>query len=107
MAASASHGFLLISGFPDASIGPSARNQLLTLFDLPPEQIRPLWRQKFDPTHPNLYRGWFPLQKGLPTAKEGIDMGADIAYGQGVVDASDPLREATPLPAEVGLSRLA
>jgi isopenicillin N synthase-like dioxygenase len=76
---------------------------LLRLFDLPPEQIRPLWRHKFDPAHSNLYRGWFPLQRGFPTAKEGIDIGADVVYGNSVVDASDPLREATPLPPEGAL----
>jgi isopenicillin N synthase-like dioxygenase len=104
MAASARSGFLLIRGLPDdVPMGTAARSQLLRLFDLPKEEIRPLWRQKFEPTHPNVYRGWFPLQRGFPTAKEGIDMGADIAYGSSVVDTSDPLREATPLPPEVAL----
>lgn len=101
MTASAHSGFMLIRALPeDVHIGASVHSQLLRLFDLPLEQIRPLWRQKFDPTHPNVYRGWFPLQRGFPTAKEGIDMGADVAYGTSVVDASDPLREATPLPPE-------
>ena len=101
MAAAAGSGFLLIHGFPDeASTGRVARGQLLRLFDLPPAAIQPLWRQKFDPAHANVYRGWFPLQRGFPTAKEGIDIGADVAYGAAVVDASDPLREATPLPPE-------
>src|SRR4029077_617061 len=59
-------------------------------FDLGAEGVRPLWRQKFAPAHRNVYRGWFPLQRGFPTAKEGIDMGADVAYGAGVVVASDP-----------------
>jgi isopenicillin N synthase-like dioxygenase len=104
MAASARSGFMLVRTLPDdVAIGTAARSQLLRLFDLPLEEIRPLWRQKFDPTHPNIYRGWFPLQRGFPTAKEGIDMGADIAYGSSVVDASDPLREATPLPTEAAL----
>jgi isopenicillin N synthase-like dioxygenase len=104
MAASAHSGFMLIRALPeDVPIGAAVRSQLLRLFDLPLEEIRPLWRQKFDPTHPNLYRGWFPLQRGFPTAKEGIDMGADVAYGSSVVDASDPLREATPLPPEEAL----
>ena len=104
MTAAADTGFMLIRRFPaDIPIGPAARSQLLRLFDLPPECIRPLWRQKFDPTHSNIYRGWFPVQRGFPTAKEGIDMGADIAYGSGVVDTSDPLREATPLPREEAL----
>lgn len=104
MAASASIGFMLVHGLPDdVPIGARARAQLLRLFDLSPQEIRPLWRQKFEPAHANLYRGWFPLQRGFPTAKEGIDMGADVVYGNSVVEASDPLREATPLPPEQAL----
>jgi isopenicillin N synthase-like dioxygenase len=104
MEASAHSGFMLIIGLPDdVPLGPVARTQLLRLLDLPREDIRPLWRQKFDPTHANVYRGWFPLQRGFATAKEGIDMGADVAYGTSVVDATDPLREATPLPTEEAL----
>ena len=101
MAAAASSGFLLIHALPgDVPLGPAARAAALRLFVLPPEALRPLWRQKFDSTHPNVYRGWFPVQRGFATAKEGIDMGADVAYGNTVVDATDPLREATPLPSE-------
>ena len=104
MAAAAGGGFMLIHALPnEVPIGASVRSQLLRLFDLGAEGVRPLWRQKFDPAHRNVYRGWFPLQKGFPTAKEGIDMGADVAYGAGLVDASDPLREATPLPSEQAL----
>ena len=101
MAAAADSGFMLIYGLPDdVPMGAAARRELLRLFDLSQEELKPLWRQKFDPAHRNVYRGWFPLQKGFATAKEGIDMGADVAYGISVVDATDPLREATPLPAE-------
>lgn len=101
MAAAVRSGFMLVRNLPvDVPIGAAARAQLLRLFDLPLAEIRPLWRQKFDPTHANVYRGWFPLQRGFPTAKEGIDIGADIVYGSSVVEASDPLREATPLPPE-------
>jgi len=104
MEASSSIGFMLVHGLPgEVPIGEGARAQLLRVFDLPLEEIQPLWRQKFEPAHVNVYRGWFPLQRGFPTAKEGIDMGADIAYGNSVVDASDPLREATPLPPERAL----
>jgi isopenicillin N synthase-like dioxygenase len=104
MAAAAGSGFMLIHAVPeDVPMGENARAQLLRLFELPAEAVRQLWRQKFDPTHRNVYRGWFPLQRGFPTAKEGIDMGADVAYGAGVVDSSDPLREGTPLPAEEAL----
>jgi isopenicillin N synthase-like dioxygenase len=104
MAASSDSGFMLVRALPDdVPVGEAVRARLLRIFDLPPAEIRPLLRQKFDPTHCNLYRGWFPLQRGFPTAKEGIDMGADVAYGNSVVDASDPLREATPLPPEEAL----
>ncbi len=104
MAAAADSGFMLVSAFPDdVPVGAAARARLLRLFDLPEAQLRPLWRQKFDPRQRNVYRGWFALQPGNPTSKEGIDMGADVAYGAGVVCASDPLREATPLPPEDAL----
>ena len=99
--AAAGSGFLLIHACPeDMPVGAATRAQLLRLFDLPAEKIRPLWRQKFDPAQRNVYRGWFPLQQGHPTAKEGIDLGPDVVHGASVVDASDPLREATPLPDE-------
>jgi isopenicillin N synthase-like dioxygenase len=99
MAAAAAPGFLVVSGFPpDVPIRPEARADLLRLFQLPQPQIRKLWRQKFDASQPNVYRGWFPLQSGFLTSKEGIDLGADVAYGPSVVRSDDPLCEATPLP---------
>ena len=99
MAAAAAPGFMVVGGFPaDVPMGRAVRAELLRLFQLPEDETRKLWRQKFDPSHPNIYRGWFPLQTGFLTAKEGIDMGADVAYGASVVRAGDPLREPTPLP---------
>jgi len=104
MAAAAAPGFMVVGGFPpDVPTGRSARAELLRLFQLPEHETRKLWRQKFDPSHPNIYRGWFPLQTGFLTAKEGIDMGADIAYGASLVHADDPLREASPLPSAEAL----
>lgn len=97
-------GMMLIAGLPDgARLSPPQRRRLLALFDLPQAEIRKLWRWNFDPTRPNVYRGWFPAQNGSATYKEGIDMGPDLAHGASVVDATDPLREATPLPAEEDL----
>jgi isopenicillin N synthase-like dioxygenase len=99
MAAAATSGFMVANGFPsDVPTGHAARANLLRLFLLPEQQTRKLWRQKFDPSHSNVYRGWFPLQQGFLTAKEGIDMGADVVHGHSVVRGDDPLREATPLP---------
>ena len=102
--AARNEGFMVITGLPDwAVLDAARRRQLLALFSLPEVEIRKLWRWNFDPTRPNVYRGWFPLQDGLLTYKEGIDMGPDVAYGASVVDASDPLCEATPFPEEVVL----
>lgn len=92
-------GFMVLTGLPDwAVLDAARRRRLLALFELPQAELRKLWRWNFDPSRPNVYRGWFPAQNGYPTYKEGIDMGSDVAYGPAVVDASDPLREATPLP---------
>ena len=100
-AAAAGVGFFGAQGFPaDLSIDSGSRADVLRIFQLGEHQTRRLWRRKFDPTHSNVYRGWFPLQTGFLTSKEGIDIGPDVAYGTSLVDARDPLREATPLPLE-------
>jgi len=99
MSAAATSGFFVARGFAaNLPIDSDSRADLLRLFQLPESKIRPLWRHKFDASHSNVYRGWFPLQKGFLTSKEGIDLGPDVAYGPSVVRDDDPLREATPLP---------
>jgi len=100
MDAAATSGFFVAQGFAaDLPVDRRSRAGLLRLFLLSEREIRPLWRQKFDASHANVYRGWFPRQHGFLTSKEGIDIGPDVAYGSSVVHADDPLREATPLPA--------
>jgi isopenicillin N synthase-like dioxygenase len=102
--AAATVGFFVAHGFPAAlPVDRRSRTELLRLFQLPERETRPLWRQKFDPSHANVYRGWFPPQRGFLTSKEGIDLGPDVAYGPCVVRSGDPLREATPLPSEAAL----
>jgi isopenicillin N synthase-like dioxygenase len=104
MAAAALPGFMVVTGFPPAiPVGRAVRADLLRLFQLPESETRKLWRQKFDPAHPNVYRGWFPLQTGFLTAKEGMDLGGDIVHGSAVVRSDDPLREPTPLPPAIAL----
>lgn len=101
-AAAADPGFLTVSGHGDgAPFDAASRRRLLSILDLPASRTRPLWRRKFDPSHPNVYRGWFPLQQGERTHKEGIDIGPDLVRPG--ADAADPLREATPLPDEATL----
>ncbi|TXH32281.1 MAG: isopenicillin N synthase family oxygenase [Rhodospirillaceae bacterium] len=99
--AASESGFMLVTGLPARiPVAPAQLQQLKRIFALTEAQRRPLLRQKFRPENQNIYRGWFPLQNGFETYKEGIDMGPDVAYGDAVTDNADPLREATPLPAE-------
>ena len=101
LAAAGDTGFLTIVGLPaSVPIGAVARADLLRIFGLEKSVLQRLWRRKFAPQNSNLYRGWFPVQPGNLTSKEGIDLGADVAYGTAVIDPRDPLREPTPLPAE-------
>ena len=101
LAAAGDIGFVTIVGLPaSVPLGRAARADLLRIFALEPSVLRSLWRRKFAAQNPNVYRGWFPVQPGNLTSKEGIDLGADVAYGAAVTDADDPLREPTPLPAE-------
>jgi len=94
-------GFACIQGLPsDQSLGPAARARLLAIFGLDDAQKRRLYRRKFSPENRNIYRGWFPLQPGNPTYKEGIDIGGDVAHGTGITVAGDPLRESSPLPSD-------
>lgn len=97
-------GMMVVTGLPQWAVldGPS-RRELLRIFSLPQVEIRKLWRWSFDPQRRNVYRGWFPLQDGHATYKEGMDLGPDVAYGPGVVDDRDPLREATPMPPQAML----
>jgi isopenicillin N synthase-like dioxygenase len=102
--AAAAPGFFLAYNFPRRiPIGRESRMDLLRLFELPEDELRPLWRRKFNASHANVYRGWFPLQSGFLTSKEGIDLGPDVAYGSSLVRIDDPLQEATPLPSEQAL----
>lgn len=95
------NGFLIVTGLPtDVPLDASARRALLQVFALGEQDLSRLWRRKFAPHNRNVYRGWFPLQPGNLTSKEGIDIGADVAHGPEVTDPGDPLREPTPLPAE-------
>jgi isopenicillin N synthase-like dioxygenase len=103
MAAATSSGFMTVTGLPDDMLSPATRRQMLSIFSLPDEKKRLLYRQNFNPARTNVYRGWFPLTPGHATWKEGIDMGPDVAHGPGRVEPGDPLTEATPVPASADL----
>src|ERR1700729_1537288 len=100
-AAARDTGFVCITGLPaDIPLDPATRARLLSLFGLGAPEKYSLCRRKFAPENRNIYRGWFPLQPGNLTSKEGIDIGGDVAHGSATVDPGDPLCEPTPMPAE-------
>ena len=92
-------GFAKITGIPNLVLSKKIRKKLLSIFDLPDEIKRKLYRWNFNKSNKNIYRGWFPVQDGLPTYKEGIDIGPDILRFDHFIQ-SDPLTEPTPLPDE-------
>jgi isopenicillin N synthase-like dioxygenase len=100
--AAADIGFMTVQGVPGDALSPALRRQMLELFALPESEKRKLYRWAFDKSRPNVYRGWFPLQTGHPTYKEGIDLGPDVVH-RDRVRAGDPLTEATPIPSEAAL----
>lgn len=100
MEAARGSGFMVVTGLPNNCLSPTLRKHMLTIFSLPQEEKKRMYRRSAEPSHNNVYRGWFPLQPGHASYKEGIDMGPDIAHGATRVDTGDPLTEATPLPDE-------
>ena len=102
LAAARDIGFMTMTGLPGDALSAATRKQLLAVFALPEARKRALCRRSFVPENPNLYRGWFPLQDGHPTHKEGIDIGSDLVRPLRH-DPNDPLTEPTPLPDEAAL----
>jgi isopenicillin N synthase-like dioxygenase len=95
-------GFMTVTGLPGDTLAPATRRALLEIFALPDAAKRAMCRRTFVPENTNLYRGWFALQEGFPTYKEGTDLGPDLARPM-AHDPTDPLTEATPLPREADL----
>lgn len=94
-------GFMVLDQLPGwALLDKPGKAQLLSIFSLPEKELRPLWLWKFAPENDNVYRGWFALQDGFPTYKQGIDIGHDLVRPELGVRGGDPLCEPTPLPPE-------
>src|SRR3954462_5126600 len=92
-------GFMTVAGLPGDSLSAVTRKRLLAVFALSDAKKRTMCRRSFVAENGNLYRGWFPLQAGHQTYKEGPDLGPDLVGPTGH-DPRDPLTEPTPLPAE-------
>jgi len=104
LAAATGSGFLTIRADPELlPASASRRAAMLRLFTLPPAEKRKLWRRKYDPAQPNIYRGYFPLLPGPAQNAEGYDMGPDLVHPPPTQASDDPLLEPTPLPPEAAL----
>lgn len=97
VAAGREPGFLVLDDFVDAGFEAEMR-LLLRFFELTPDARRRLARRKFEPGNRNVYRGYFPLQDGDPTYKEGIDIGRDALEEDWAPSDGDALTEPTPWP---------
>lgn len=102
VAAAREIGFMTVTGLPGDALSAATRKRLLAIFALPEARKRAMCRHSFVAENPNVYRGWFPLQDGYPTYKEGTDLGPDLVRPVRH-DPDDPLTEPTPLPPEADL----
>lgn len=101
LAAATGSGFLTITAPPELLPATAAtRAELLRVFSLPAAETRKLWRQRYAPEHPNLYRGFYPASEGVRVS--GYDMGPDVAHALPAGD-DDPFLEPTPFPEEAVL----
>jgi isopenicillin N synthase-like dioxygenase len=99
LAAARDIGFMIASGLADDVLSAATRRRLLAIFALSETQKRKMARRSFVAENPNVYRGWFALQEGHPTYKEGTDLGPDLVRAM-PHRTDDPLTEPTPLPPE-------
>ena len=97
-------GFMVITGTPHATeLGAERRQSMLRLFGLPKREQRPLWKRNFAPENPNLYRGWFPLDKVDSFCREGFEIGPDCARALPDPGKPDVLCEPSVFPPETAL----
>jgi isopenicillin N synthase-like dioxygenase len=95
-------GFLTLAGV-DRELGlAQARARMLGFFAQPEEGKCEVLRNKYDPSRPNVYRGFFPCEPEKGALLEGVDLGPDVADPARCGDGSDPLTEPTPIPSLPG-----
>lgn len=101
-------GFLSVTASPEfLPVDVGTHRELLRAFELSDAEQRLLWRQVYDPSHSNVYRGWSP--RSADAAVDIYDMGPDVARESSCTTSTDhrstddvgdrdPLLGHTPLP---------
>jgi isopenicillin N synthase-like dioxygenase len=104
IAAAGDVGFIAVTGLQEGvPIASAVRRALLRFFDAPAALRHALASNTRDPSRPFRQRGWSAPREGSVSYYESFEIGPDVAHGAGVLDPADPLRRATPLPAEQDL----
>ncbi len=105
-AAASESGLLTIAGpselVPTAA---STREEMLAIFTLPDDGQRALWRNFYEPSNANVYRGWNPRSSDVGV--DIYDLGPDVVPDRpgSAVSNDDPLLGPTPLPPPSELPR--
>ena len=99
VAAANKSGFLSVTGpseFVPTAV--STREQMLAVFTLAGADQHELWRNFYEPSNANVYRGWSPRSSDVGV--DIYDMGPDVVPERGgsVGSGKDPLLGATPFP---------
>jgi isopenicillin N synthase-like dioxygenase len=99
-------GFFTITGYAEDPVAMVAlRERMLRFFDFPAVEKRKVARRKYVPENKNIYRGYFHPLNGMPSYKEGIDLGLETSASSAPPATPDPLREANVWPDEAALPR--
>jgi isopenicillin N synthase-like dioxygenase len=97
-------GFFTITGYTENLAGMAAlRAAMRRFFDLSAAEKRKVARRKYAPENKNIYRGYFHPLNGMPSYKEGIDLGLEPSGPSAPAATPDPLREANVWPDEAAL----
>jgi isopenicillin N synthase-like dioxygenase len=97
-------GFFTITGYAaDPAAVAALRTRMVRFFDLPAAEKRKVARRKYAPENKNIYRGYFHPLNGMPSYKEGIDLGLEASAPSAAAATPDPLREANVWPDEAAL----
>jgi isopenicillin N synthase-like dioxygenase len=97
-------GFFTITGYAENPAEVAALHAaMLRFFNLPAAEKRKIARRKYAPENQNIYRGYFHPLNGMPSYKEGIDLGLETSALSGPTATPDPLREANVWPDEAAL----
>ncbi|MDP6961408.1 MAG: 2-oxoglutarate and iron-dependent oxygenase domain-containing protein [Dehalococcoidia bacterium] len=101
-----SDGAFVATGFTDSSCLDERVSNLMRFFDLPLELKMQCATKSYQPSNPNLYRGYYPLPETPDWAyKESFDIGPEPAMTSPDVPGAVSFREPNVWPSEADLPK--